>query len=109
MDIMYVEELPSLIGLATPLDLTMAVSLLAFDSIRGTRSVGIIRDGTVECPIICVFYGITIVSDDLDHDVTISMSSQQHHYLVGQSISMKSVDVMWSCAVSTSGLATFLW
>ena len=45
VDIMYVEGIPSLIGLATPLDLTMAVSLLALDSNRGSRSVGIIRDG----------------------------------------------------------------
>ena len=45
VDIMYVEGIPSLIGLATPLDLTMAVSLLALDSNRGSRSVSIIRDG----------------------------------------------------------------
>ena len=31
VDIMYVEGVASLIGLATPLDLTMAVSLLSFD------------------------------------------------------------------------------
>ena len=45
VDIMYVEGIPSLIGLATPLDLTMAVSLLALDSISGSRSVSFIRDG----------------------------------------------------------------
>ena len=44
VDIMYVEGVPSLIGLATPLDLTMAASLLTLGSIRGSRSVGNIRD-----------------------------------------------------------------
>lgn len=47
VDIMYVEGIPSLIGLATPLDLTMAVSLLVLDSTRGFRSVSIIRDGII--------------------------------------------------------------
>ena len=45
VDIMYVEGIPSLIGLATPLDLTIAVSLLTLGSISGSRSVSIIRDG----------------------------------------------------------------
>lgn len=45
VDIMYVESICSLIGFATPLDLTMAVSLLALDSTRDSRSVSIIRDG----------------------------------------------------------------
>ena len=45
VDVMYVEGIASLIGLATPLDLTMAVSLLAFDSISSSRSVSIIRNG----------------------------------------------------------------
>ena len=45
VDIMYVEGKPSLIGLATPLDLTMAVSLLTLNSINGSRSVSVIRDG----------------------------------------------------------------
>ena len=44
---MYVEGIPSLIGQATPLDLTMAVSLLTLDSITGSRSVSTIRDGIV--------------------------------------------------------------
>ena len=47
VDIMYVEGISSLIGLATPLDMTMAVSLLTLDSITGSRSVSIIRDGIV--------------------------------------------------------------
>ena len=42
---MYVEGIPSLIGLATPPDLTIAVSLLASDSISESRSVSHIRDG----------------------------------------------------------------
>ena len=45
VDIMYVEGIPSLIGLASPLDLTMAVSLLAFDSIYGSRSAGVVKEG----------------------------------------------------------------
>ena len=45
VDVMYVEGVPSLIGLATPLDLTMAVSLLSLDSTHGSRSTSIIRDG----------------------------------------------------------------
>ena len=39
------EGIPSLIGLATPLDLTMAVSLLTLDSIHGSRGASVIRDG----------------------------------------------------------------
>ena len=42
---MYVEGISSLTGLTTQLDLTMAVSLLDLDSIHGSRSAGIIRDG----------------------------------------------------------------
>ena len=45
VDIIYVEGIPSLIGLATPLDLTITVSLLTLDSIHGSRSTSIIRDG----------------------------------------------------------------
>lgn len=37
IDVMFVEGVPSLIGLATPLDLTMAVTLSAFDSTQGPR------------------------------------------------------------------------
>ena len=44
VDVMNVEGIASLIGLATPLDLTMAVSLLTLDSIHSSRSAGIIRD-----------------------------------------------------------------
>lgn len=45
VDVMYVEGIPSLIGLATPLDLTMAVSLLTLGSIHGSRAAGIIKHG----------------------------------------------------------------
>lgn len=37
VDVMFVEGIPSLIGLATPLDLTMLVSLLTADSLQGSR------------------------------------------------------------------------
>ena len=39
------EGVPSLIGLATPLDLTMAVSLLTLDSLKGSRSASAIKKG----------------------------------------------------------------
>jgi hypothetical protein len=45
VDVMYVEGVPSLIGLASPLDLTMAVSLLGVDSLQGSRSASTIKDG----------------------------------------------------------------
>ena len=45
VDIMFVEGIPSLIGLATPLDLTMAVSLLTLDSLKGSRSASTIKKG----------------------------------------------------------------
>ena len=45
VDVMYVEGIPSLIGLASPLDLTMAVSLLGVDSLQGSRSANTIKNG----------------------------------------------------------------
>ena len=45
VDIMYVEGVASLIGLATPLDLTMAVSLLSFDTLQSSRSAAVIKKG----------------------------------------------------------------
>lgn len=42
---MFVEGIPSLIGLATPLDLTMAVSLLTLNSLKGSRSASVIKKG----------------------------------------------------------------
>ena len=45
IDVMFVEGVPSLIGLATPLDLTMAVTLSAFDSTQGPRSAVVVKKG----------------------------------------------------------------
>lgn len=45
VNIMLVEGIPSLIDLATPLDLTMAVSLLTLDSLKGSRSAVAIKKG----------------------------------------------------------------
>ena len=45
VDILYVEGVPSLIGLASPLDLTMAVSLFALNSMQGPRSASVIKNG----------------------------------------------------------------
>ena len=43
VDIIFVEEVPSLIGLATPLDLTMAVTLSAYDATHGPRSALVVK------------------------------------------------------------------
>ena len=43
VDIMFVEGVPSLIGLATPLDLTMATTLNAYDTAHGPRSALIVK------------------------------------------------------------------
>ena len=45
VDVMFVDGVPSLIGLATPLDLTMAVTLSAFDSAQGPRSAAVVKKG----------------------------------------------------------------
>ena len=45
IDVMFVDGVPSLIGLATPLDLTMAVTLSAFDSAQGPRSTAVVKKG----------------------------------------------------------------
>lgn len=45
VDVMFFEGVPSLVGLATPLDLTMAVTLLAFDSVQGPRSAVVVKKG----------------------------------------------------------------
>ena len=44
-DIMYVDGVASLIGVATPLDLTMAVSLLSFDTFQSSRSAAVVKKG----------------------------------------------------------------
>lgn len=45
VDVMFVEGVPSLIGLATPLDLTMAVTLSSYDSAQGPRSAIVVKKG----------------------------------------------------------------
>lgn len=45
IDIMYVDGVASLIGLASPLDLTMAVSLLSFDTLQSSRSAVVVKKG----------------------------------------------------------------
>ena len=42
---MFVDGVPSLIGFATPLDLTMAVTLSSYDSAQGPRSAIVIKKG----------------------------------------------------------------
>ena len=43
IDVMFVEGVPSLIGLATPLDLTMATTLSAYDATNGPRSAVVVK------------------------------------------------------------------
>lgn len=43
VDIMFVEGAPSLIGVSTPLDLTLAVSLTSFDTSKASRAVNVIK------------------------------------------------------------------
>ena len=45
VDIMFVDGIASLIGLAIPLDLTMAVSLLSFDTLQSSRSAVAVKKG----------------------------------------------------------------
>lgn len=45
IDVMFIDGVPSLIGLATPLDLTMAETLSAFDSAQGPRSAAVVKKG----------------------------------------------------------------
>ena len=45
INVIFVEGVPSLIGLATPLDLTMAVTLSAFASTQGPRSAVVVKKG----------------------------------------------------------------
>ena len=48
VDVMFVDGVPSLIGVATPLDLTLAVSLTSFDTSRSSRSTSVIKKALVE-------------------------------------------------------------
>jgi hypothetical protein len=45
VDIMFVQKLAVLIGVATPLDLTLATSLSSLDLLRPSRAAGIVRKG----------------------------------------------------------------
>ena len=48
IDIMFVEGIPSLVGVATPLDLTLAVSLTSYDTSRPSRCATVIKKGLAE-------------------------------------------------------------
>ena len=45
---MFVEGVPSLIGVATPLDLTLAVSLTSFETSKASRAASVIEKGLVD-------------------------------------------------------------
>ena len=56
VDVMFAEGVPSLIGLATPLDLTIAVTLSSYDSAQGSRwacSRGRIRVRRIRVKTVC--------------------------------------------------------
>ena len=66
VDIMFVEGVPSLVGVSTPLDLTLAVSLTSFDTSKASRCAVVIKKGLLE--IISTlrsrnFFVTTIMSD----------------------------------------------
>lgn len=48
VDIMFVEGVPSLIGVSTPLDLTLAVSLTSFETSKASRAATVIKKGVME-------------------------------------------------------------
>lgn len=48
VDIMFVDGVPSLIGVSTPLDLTLAVSLTSFETSKASRAAAVIKKGLVE-------------------------------------------------------------
>ena len=48
IDIMFVEGVPSLIGVSTPLDLTLAVSLTSFETSKASRAANVIKKGLME-------------------------------------------------------------
>ena len=48
VDIMFVEGVPSLIGVSTPLDLTLAVSLTSFETSKASRAAHVIKKGMME-------------------------------------------------------------
>ena len=67
VDIMFVEGVPSLVGVSTPLDLTLAVSLTtSFETNKASRCAAVIKKGLLE--IISTlrsrnFFVTTIMSD----------------------------------------------
>ena len=48
IDVMFVEGIPSLVGVATPLDLTLAVSLTSYDTSKPSRCASVIKRGLAE-------------------------------------------------------------
>ena len=48
VDVMFIEGVPSLVGVASPLDLTLAVSLTSLDTSRASRSASVIKKGVVD-------------------------------------------------------------
>ena len=48
VDVMFIEGVPSLVGVASPLDLTLAVSLTSLDTSRASRSASVIKKGIVD-------------------------------------------------------------
>jgi hypothetical protein len=48
IDIMFVEGIPSLVGVATPLDLTLAFSLTSYDTSEPSRCAAVIKKGLAE-------------------------------------------------------------
>ena len=48
IDVMFIEGIPSLAGVATPLDFTLAVSLTSYDTSRPSRCAAVIKKGLAE-------------------------------------------------------------
>ena len=48
VDIMFVEGVPSLIGLSAPLDLILAVSLTSYETSKASRAANVIKKGLME-------------------------------------------------------------
>ena len=48
IDVMFVEGVPSLVGVSSPLDLTLAVSLTSLDTSKSTRCASVIKKGIMD-------------------------------------------------------------
>ena len=48
IDVMFIEGVPSLVGVSSPLDFTLAVSLTFLDTSMATRSASVIKKGIVD-------------------------------------------------------------